>query len=94
MRINRLRRARGGDKLTPAQEMNLLIGAPGGFRNDAERRAAWFQHRDELLASVPNGRPWAWILFEAGGFRPEEGNRITVALERIEREAKCSQRNV
>ncbi len=37
------------------------------FVDDAGRRAAWFAHRDEVMADNPAGhRPWAWWEYESG----------------------------
>ena len=86
MRINRLRRAREQCELTSAQTMALLIGPTGGeFASDAARKAAWFEHRAELMALLPpDGRGWGWVTYEGGGFMPGEGGRITAALKRID----------
>jgi hypothetical protein len=82
-RIDRKIRRRGPELLTDAQEMNLLIGAPGGFANDDERRKAWFAHRDELMAALnPCTRPAGFWEFEApGGKLP--GEKGWAALERL-----------
>ena len=83
-RVNRLRRSREKPGLTTAQVLELLIGLPGGFASDAERRAAWFAHRDELMALLPpDGRGWAWVVYEGGGFLASEGGRVSAALRRL-----------
>ncbi len=50
-------------------EVELTIG-PGEesvFADDGARRAAWFAHRDELLAQGPAGsRPWGFWQYESG----------------------------
>ena len=85
-RVRRRGHALRGE-LTSEQTMELLIG-PGwrsAFRNNDERRAAWWAHRDELMALLPpDGRGWGWLVFEGGGFRLGEGGRITAALRRID----------
>ena len=85
-RINRLRRSREQPGLTSAQTWALLIGPTGGeFTSEAERKAAWFEHRDELMALLPpDGRGWGWVTYEGGGFLPGEGGRVTAALRRID----------
>jgi hypothetical protein len=82
-----LRRSREKPGLTSGQTMELLIGpeSRSAFRNDDERRAAWWAHRDELMALLPpDGRGWAWVAYEGGGFLPGEGGRVTAALRRID----------
>jgi hypothetical protein len=61
--------------LTSGQRWELL-GRSGGesrFSSETEKRAAWQDHRDELVAYArdgrPGNRPEAWWLYEAG--RPE-----------------------
>ncbi len=70
-------------RLSPQQELELLIGGGGGFKDDSSCHAAWIEHRDELMALMPDSKPWAWVVYEAGGFSPEEGGRITKALARL-----------
>jgi hypothetical protein len=74
MRINRLRRAlvktRGG--LTDTQREMLTYGdfmfTPGpGFHDEESERAAWFEHRDEILAemgNLPGRRPAGYFKYE------------------------------
>jgi hypothetical protein len=72
-------------ELTSEQVLELVIGLPGGFASEAKRRAAWFAHRDELMALLPpDGRGWAWVTYEGGGFLPSEGGRVTMALTRLD----------
>ena len=73
-------------ELTTAQTFELLLGPTGQeFTTDAERKAAWFAHRDELMALLPpDGRGWGWVTYEAGGFLPGEGDRVSKALRRID----------
>ena len=83
-RVNRLRRSREKPGLSLIQTWALLIGLPGGFASDAERRAAWSTHRDELMSLLPpDGRGWAWVTYEGGGFLPGEGGRVSAALRRL-----------
>jgi len=54
-------------------QMGLLIGNPSPFESDAQRRAAWFEHRDRVLLHYQQryatGRksemPAAWHAYEA-----------------------------
>lgn len=82
----RARRHARESVLTPAQELELIIGPAGksAFATDAARREAYRAHRDDLKRD--NGRAtWAWVEFEASGFFPHEGMRITKALARLAR---------
>ena len=50
------------------QWLELQLG-PGSrlshFRDDDERREAWYAHADNLLADCPPGRrPWGWWAYE------------------------------
>ena len=73
-------------ELTPGQTWALLSGPTGReFASEAERKAAWFEHRAELMALLPpDGRGWGWVTYEGGGFIPGEGGRITAALKRFD----------
>jgi hypothetical protein len=55
--------------LTPDQEMDLWLGPflPQAFASPEERRAAWFEHRDHLMAMFagPGKRLMAWWQYEA-----------------------------
>ncbi len=77
-RTPRRRRAR----LTIDQRFSLTVGAdvyPNAFANDAERRQAWAQWRDRLLATCRyGGRPAAWWDYEAPVGRPAD-HRIDAA---------------
>jgi hypothetical protein len=54
-----------------------------GFDSRAELEAAWWRHRDELLASVnATTRPAAWWALEFKGER-KPGERDWQALERL-----------
>jgi hypothetical protein len=61
--------------LTPGQRWELLgpSGRESHFSSEAEKRAAWDEHRDELIEYARDGRPGhrpeAWWLYEA--CRPE-----------------------
>lgn len=65
-----LRRARGERGLSDRQRQNLLFGVPfcgagSGFVDDVARRAAWCQHRAELMAAhEPGQRPAAYFQFD------------------------------
>jgi hypothetical protein len=74
-------------ELTSEQTLELLIGpvSRSAFRVDDERRAAWFEHKAELMSLLPpDGRGWGWVMYEGGGFLPSEGGRVTAALLRID----------
>ena len=72
------RKARPG-QLTDEQlaelcsRMGFFIGNPSTFESDSHRRAAWFEHRDRVLAHYQSryarGRksemPAAWYAYEA-----------------------------
>ncbi len=50
------------------QYLELLLGPKeaSAFRTDFARRAAWHEHRAELLPLVdPGSRPWAWWQYDA-----------------------------
>jgi hypothetical protein len=56
--------------ITREQEMELWLGAPdagSSFASEEERSAAWFRHRDRLMAMWATGgkRPVAWWQYEA-----------------------------
>jgi hypothetical protein len=64
-------------ELTYDQENELLYGPPGAALSDFEspflRRAAWYEHREDLMADpTPGMRPWGWWAYEGGGQRPED----------------------
>jgi hypothetical protein len=71
-----VRRRRHQGPLTSDERWELLIGPPvsrarpHGFRSEADRRRAWEEHREELIAEArqmrPGNRPWAWWHYEAG----------------------------
>ena len=70
MRHARYRCRTGLPGLTLAQQIELAIGPRerSAFAGEAERRAAWERHRQELLAlEAPDRRPWAWWFYERGG---------------------------
>lgn len=92
-RYRRRRRKPDDSRFTDAHRLELLTGMDlfdEGFRADEKaRRAAWFAHRDQLLAfwlqdpetvnstpapGGPGTRPWAWWRYEAPGLRRELGN--------------------
>ena len=58
-------------ELTLDQEDELLLG-PGGkgisdFESPFLRRAAWYEHREDLMADpTPGMRPWGFWEFEVG----------------------------
>jgi hypothetical protein len=56
--------------ITPAQEMELWLGAPdagSSFASEDERQAAWTRHRDRLMQLWAQGgkRPVAWWSYES-----------------------------
>jgi hypothetical protein len=62
-----------GDKLTPEQRQwlrgaLLVRGGPDPFPDDDMARAAWFHHRDELMAENrdPGRRPYGFWRYEQG----------------------------
>lgn len=64
----------------------MIIGPVGrsAFTRPEERQAAYFRHREEILALVtPDTKPWAWVEYEGGGFETEDGQRISKALARL-----------
>jgi hypothetical protein len=83
----RLRNSTKNDQreLTFAQKLELMIGPlpeRHAFRNDESRRRAFREHQSEIERMVPQ-HSWAWVKYAAGGFLPEEGMRVTVALKRL-----------
>jgi hypothetical protein len=56
--------------LTSLQRNELVLGIEAGaFASELARRRAWFAWRDDLLRRVNLGRrPWAFWLYEVGGF--------------------------
>jgi hypothetical protein len=55
------------NELTREQVIELLIGPTGksAFKSESEARAAWSEHRAELLeSSAPFRRPEAWSKFD------------------------------
>ena len=64
--------------------MALLIGPTGGeFATEVEREAAWWEHREELMADVnPTTRPWAFWQYEQGGKHPARGKEAAT-LEKL-----------
>ena len=81
MPTNRRYRVRRRDaaRLTISQFWDLILGPTAtrpdqrpNFATKAETRAAWFDHRDELMTDhVPGRRPWGWWKFEAPKPRDE-----------------------
>jgi hypothetical protein len=73
-------------ELTEAQTWNLLLGAapfPHAFKDERSRRAAWFLHRDTLLAECNAGsRPEGWWDYEQPNKR-QAGERNLAALLRL-----------
>ena len=94
MRINRrLRRVQQPlGKLTVFQEemlrfgQNILDIMDAGFSDEGHMRAAWAEHRKQLIASAgPGRRPWAFYRFELGCERPSAGapdEELKLLLER------------
>jgi hypothetical protein len=76
----RARRHARETRLTPAQELDLVIGGPSAFPSEQARREAWRTHRDEVRKLVV-GLTHAEICFEHGGSLP--GERIIHAEQRI-----------
>ena len=79
-RVRRRGRGRQTD-LDIGQHFELTIGPDDhrpAFKSPFTRRAAWFMHKDDLLAAVNEGtRPWAFYEFELKehppqGFRAEQ----------------------
>jgi hypothetical protein len=84
------------NSITATQEMELWLGRSrhgSAFRDDEQRRALWFEHRDRLMGYWGNNgrRPQAWWKFEAPfkypGFNRErsalwEGNLLGAAEAR------------
>ena len=88
MRINRrFRRLDSGPRLTDQQELEMIVGPAdkSAFESEDARRAVYFRHREEILKLVtPDCHTWAEVEYELGGFPPEEGGRVTMALNRID----------
>lgn len=82
----RRRVARRTDELTFEQLIELLIGYPqrrSVFACEADREAAYWDHRETLLArDRPATRPAAWWEFEYVGVPPAEDDRM-VTLARL-----------
>jgi hypothetical protein len=72
-------------ELTFKQELELVIGPleRSAFRNDKERRKAYLQHQTELEQMVAPFHTWGWVVYQAGGFLPAEGQRVSLALRRL-----------
>jgi hypothetical protein len=77
--------ARFSRELTYGEEWELLLGEGGRtshFLSDADRKNAWFFHRERLLEMSPPGkRPWAWWAYEAREHRPIGGEQTLRLLE-------------
>jgi hypothetical protein len=63
-------------QLTPRQIRILLVGysagaAGRGFLSEGQELAAWFRHRDEILAAAGPARPHAYRKFELCQETPE-----------------------
>lgn len=72
---------RTGD-LSQREEMDLLLGNRGAFADEADRRQAWRQHREELMASINIGsRPQAFWDYDAPAKIPFESD--LQALDRL-----------
>lgn len=72
MRRRRTEKGRRG-ALSVDQEMELTIGPSRevDLAEDAQLRAVYFSHRDELLSRGPAGfRPWGWWRWESGNDGP------------------------
>jgi hypothetical protein len=80
----RARRHARETRLTPAQELDLVIGG-SAFPSEQARRAAWRAHREEVSKLV-DGMTHAEISYEHGGFLP--GERIRHAEQRISEKRK------
>jgi hypothetical protein len=69
LRLGRQPKQRSVD-ITSTQEMELWLGAPdagSSFASEEERQAAWFRHRDRLMAmwACDGKRPMGWWQYEA-----------------------------
>jgi hypothetical protein len=82
-RINRLRRSREKQGLSLTETWALLLGPTGNeFASDAFRKAAWWEHREALLADVnPTTRPWGFWQYEQGGKHPAHGQQAARLAE-------------
>jgi hypothetical protein len=61
--------------------MSLEWGGEPAFETDEERREAWEQHCDRLMAQCDDGwRPQAWWDFDAPFPRPRDSNYAKAAL--------------
>ena len=71
------------DRLNHEQDISLTYGDFVGreaFGSDAERRAAWLRHRDELLQHCPAGwRPMGWWDYESP-VQPRDYNNAAATL--------------
>jgi hypothetical protein len=69
MVTNRTPISRRSRRLSIPEHMNLTLGPsprrPAVFASDAERRAVWMQHRDELIGQCTGTRPDAWWCYDA-----------------------------
>ena len=70
-------------ELTSAETLELILGPTGGgFANDTEREAAWWAHREALLADAnPTTRPWGFWEYEQGGRHPRHGKQAATLAE-------------
>ena len=80
--------------LTLAEQVELCIGpvaTRSAFPDDASRRRGWIENRAELMRLLPpDGRGWAYVVYEGGGFLPEDDGRILAALARIDQEKRLA----
>lgn len=58
-------------ELTPAERFELMGGpspeVSSVFATDDDRRAAWEEHRDEIMDGTDrNGPPWSWWQYQVG----------------------------
>jgi hypothetical protein len=77
MRLKRKMLGSAGGRELSADQLSSLrydlgLGTRFAFASPAERRAAWFRHRERLLSQCrPFERPEAFWDYEADGFLPE-----------------------
>jgi hypothetical protein len=71
--------------LTLDEELAFMIGSlPAAFPTPAEARAAWFAHRDHLMADAGEGkRPVGWWAFEAGEPQPRSRGAEAARLAQL-----------